>query len=202
MTQRRIYQCAFPYFVTFNALHREWIFEDEKKAELLHEIILNAGILKQHSVYQFCVMPNHVHILCKTVPYRGLENPRFGEKENHSNPRLDFVEWTFQSAKQSQTAKQSYNGIKTHKIICDCGHIHEYDISDFIKSIRGTFSRNMHQGQIWHPRFYDQIIESDKRLKNETNYIINNPIKWDLPVRYQKYPYQFIDNELIDDLFG
>jgi len=79
MSQRRIYQCAFPYFITFNVFDNELMFTDISKAEMLHKIILNAGGLKGHFVYQFCIMPDHVHILCQTKPPKpqsGFSNPR------------------------------------------------------------------------------------------------------------------------------
>jgi REP element-mobilizing transposase RayT len=220
MTQRRIFQCSFPYFITFNVFDGGSMFEDIKKAEILHKIILKAGELKNHFVYQFCIMPDHVHILCKTEPLI----PQSGFC------RADFEEWVFQPAMKSprggsnnlkcgsdipscssgdQQSDQSVTnviaGFQTHSAICknncDCGQIHKSNISDFIKSIRGTFSRMIYEGQIWHPRFYDQIIENEERLSATIDYITDNPIKAGLSRRWQKYPYQFKNDELINDLF-
>jgi putative transposase len=160
MTQRRIYQCAFPYFITFNVLNKERLFDDQKKAEALYEIILQAGELKCHKVYQFCIMPDHVHILCKTTDssHRRLENLRFDG-------------------------------------MMDCGTVgfptRGDTISDFIKSVRGTFSRQIHRGQIWHPRFYDRIIQNEQQLEIIIHYITQNPIKAGLPEKWQHHPYQY-----------
>lgn len=179
MTQRRIYQCAFPYFVTFNVLDREWLFEDKKKAKLLHEIILNAGSLKNHHVYQFCIMPDHVHILCQTLPlqnnlHRGLENPLCARNVGFST-RVTGAD-------------------------CACGQSHIFHISDFIKSIRGTFSRYMKKGRIWHPRFYDQVIGNTDRLHATIEYIVRNPTKANLPKKYHLPPYQYKNDGLIEDV--
>lgn len=182
MTQRRIYQCAFPYFVTFNVLNRECIFENKKKAQLLHKIILNAGRLKTHLVYQFAIMPDHVHILCQTGSHRGLENPRF-DGGGFLDRSVDFP-------------------VRDTVTKCDCNFHHRYNISDFIKSIRGTFSHHMHEGQIWHPRFYDQIIENQDRLESTINYIQNNPTKAELPTKYRRSPYQFKDEKLIEGFYS
>ena len=216
MTQRRIYQCAFPYFITFNVLNGEWIFDDKKKAGLLYEIILNASVLKNHIVYQFCTMPNHAHILCQTksdcglsvphrglsVPHRGLENPLRGGGGNGS---IIHMSQQLQSGLSSPRCNCSVRDINpqcdSSSPQCDCGKKHQYTISDFVKSIRGTFSRKLHKGQIWHPRFYDQIIEDDERLERTINYIIYNPIKWNLAKKYQKYPYQYYNGRLINNLF-
>ncbi len=199
MTQRRIYQCAFPYFVTFNVLDRDWIFEDNQKAEMLHEIILNAGHLKNHLVYQFCIMPDHVHILCQTPyvsrgftgdPSRGLENPHSGWGDQIRNITSN-VGFPTRDATPNPTRDAN----------CNCGHTHQHTISDFIKSIRGTFSRKIHEGQIWHPRFYDQVIEDEDRIRSTLDYITHNPTKAELPKKYHYYPYQYKDDDLVDQLF-
>jgi len=191
VTQRRVYQCSCPYFVTFNVLDNEWIFQDSRKAELLYEIILNAGKLKYHFVYQFCIMPDHVHILCQTkppIPQSGFSNPRCGTDYSKNG----IADWKVRSA----ICINDYM-----KNICDCGRAHKYHISDFIKSIRGTFSRKIHEGQIWHPRFYDKIIDNDDKLWATIDYISNNPIKAGLPKKCRKYPYQFKAHKLMNELF-
>jgi len=180
MTQRRIYQCAFPYHITFNVLNREWFFGDETKTKLLYEIILNAGDIKNHKIYQFCIMPNHVHLLCKTEnphPMRGLENPRCGD---------DGCTHVFRS-----------EGFPT----CDVKNTYKYNISDFIKSIKGTFSRKIHTGNFWQERFHDKIIQTDKQLYAVIDYIAHKPIKAGLPEKWNDYPYQYINDELINELF-
>ena len=176
MTQRRIYQCAFPYHITFNVLNREWFFDDEAKAGLLHEIILNAGDIKNHAIYQFCIMPDHVHLLCKTEPVIGGFRHRTLENVRCRKPG------------EIQTA-------------CDCGMAHEYDVSDFIKSIKGTFSRHIHIGDLWQKRFRDEIIHTDKQLYSAINYITNNPSKAELPEKWNNSPYQYKNHELIEQLF-
>jgi REP element-mobilizing transposase RayT len=210
MTQRRIYQCAFPYLITFNVLNGEWIFENKKKAELLYGLILNAGKLKNHIVYQFCIMPNHVHMLCQTkmhrglsvphrglsVPHRGLENPLCGGGSGDKKQISQSLQSGLSSPRGDETIPRC-----NKKPRCDCGENHKFSISDFIKSIRGTFSRKMHIGQIWHPRFYDRIIETDEGIEKVINYIRHNPNEWNLPKKWKKYPYQYYNKRLINGLF-
>jgi len=176
MTQPRIYQCGLPYHITFNVLNREWIFEDEKKAELLHQIILSAGHLKNHTVYQFAIMPDHVHVLCKTEdadPHHEDFSPRRLENllcEKHNIPRNV--------------------GFPTRGA----------GISDFIKSIKGTFAKQVNMGIVWQPRFHDEIIQTDEQLETVVDYIAYNPIKADLPEKWQKYPYQYKNNDATPSL--
>jgi len=187
MTQRRIYQCDLPYHIAFNVLNRECLpagrhgfFEDGEKAELLHGIILNAGEIKNHIVYQFCIMPDHVHVLCKTQdgsPPRTLERVRCGgrQKHVHHNPRrVPFLR---------------------------CEATHQPDISDFVQSIKGTFSRKMHMGHIWQRRFHDEIIQTDQQLREVIDYITYNPIKAELSKKWDKNPYQYKNDDLIHKLF-
>jgi len=176
MTQRRIYQCAFPYHITFNVLNREWFFDDKEKAECLHQVILNAGKLKDHIVYQFCIMPDHVHILCKTKegpPHRTLEKVRCGG--GNINNTINSRNVPFPG----------------------CGAA----LSNFVQSIKGTFSRKMHMGHIWQRRFHDEIIQTERQLREVIDYITYNPIKAELPEKWGKYPYQYINDDLINDLF-
>ena len=172
MTQRRIYQCARPYHISFNILNHEGFFEDAEKAELLHEVILNAGDIKNHTVYQFCIMLDHVHVLCKTNPAIGGFCPRTLENMLCQKPAE-----------------------------CDCRMEHEFNISDFIKSIKGTFSWKIHIGKLWQKRFRDEIVHSDNQLYKTIKYIIDNPVKAELPEKWHKHPYQYKNNNLIEKLF-
>jgi len=63
MTQRRIYQDEFPYFVTFRMKEGFRLFEEEKYAELLARIIFKTCKIKKYDCLAFQVMPDHVHIL-------------------------------------------------------------------------------------------------------------------------------------------
>jgi len=208
MTQRRIYQCAFPYHITFNILNFEGFFEDIKKAKLLHEIILNACGIKDHNVYQFCIMPDHVHLLCKTKPI--IKNPQIGKIDTQprtsffTQPRTPFFPQPRTPIfPQPRTLENVLcrGKLEVENTECDCGMEHKYNVSDFIKSIKGTFSRKIHIGRLWQTRFRDEIIHSDKQLYLTINYIINNPIKAELPEKWNKHPYEYKNDKLIKELF-
>jgi len=190
MTQRRIYQCAHPYHITFNILNREWFFEDGEKAELLHEIILNASDIKNHTVYQFCIMPDHVHLLCRTNKDDQVVGPPRGMR-NGGNPRT--LENVLCGVDGYTTTRNV--GFPTR------GADQKHNISDFIKSIKGTFAHELNEGKIWQPRFHDEIIQTDQQLREVIAYITHTPIKAELLEKWNEYPYQYKNNELIHDLF-
>ncbi len=51
----------------------------------------------------------------------------------------------------------------------------------FYKSAVTRWSRqNGHPSFTWQARFYDHIIRNDKYLPEIRNYIIDNPLKWEL----------------------
>ena len=66
-----------------------------------------------------------------------------------------------------------------------------YNISDLIQSIKGNFSRKLHMGKIWQPRFYTRVVSTRKYLYTVIEYIKYNPVKAELPIKYSKEPYQY-----------
>ncbi len=168
MTQRRINQNRFPYFVTTNTINGEWWFEDDTYAQLLSEEIFVSAKIKGFNVLSYQIMPNHLHILVYQNGNRTLEKVRFGQVDNVF--LLD--ERTLSSVRSTKNE--------------------EYTISDLMQSIKGNFSRKVHMGNIWQRRFYAEVIDSGQHFQGVINYIKSNPIKDDLPRKYHKMPYQFI----------
>jgi len=65
MTQRRIYQDKYPYFITYNTKNNYPFFADIKKAKLLYKIILISSKKKFFLPYIFSILNNHIHMLVK-----------------------------------------------------------------------------------------------------------------------------------------
>lgn len=80
MTQRRIYQNDFPYFVTFRTSEGAPFFENTEYAESLSRTIFQAGNMKGHNILSFQIMPDHVHVLVHQATAgaetRGGNNPQ------------------------------------------------------------------------------------------------------------------------------
>ena len=51
MTQRRIHQDEYPYFITANTLERAWFFDNVKYAETLYKIIIEEDDNGTHYYY-------------------------------------------------------------------------------------------------------------------------------------------------------
>ncbi len=69
-----------------------------------------------------------------------------------------------------------------------------------MQSIKGNFSRKLHMGNIWQRRFYVEIVDTDRYFRTVIEYIQHNPVEADLPPKYNKMPYQFIDYLKVGEL--
>jgi len=183
MTQRRIYQEEYPYFVTTRTRDNFPLFENIEYAELIRGIILEAGAIKQFDILAFQIMPDHVHLLAmkKHQTDRMLENM-------HSAWDMD-IGFSLERTLSSVRSGVNHKAQPRKKI--------QFTISDLMQSIKGNFSRVIHQGNIWQPRFYAHIVNTDKYLDTVIQYIICNPIKAKLPHKFHILPYQYINWKLI-----
>lgn len=151
MTQRRIYQEEFPYFITTNTLKRQKIFENTHFAVELYDTILKLCRKLHCPVYAFDIMPDHLHILIGTMA--------------------------------------------------------KINISNILQQIKSIYTKNLREKYnfnrpIWQKRFNSRIVDSEERLRNTVNYILNNPIKAGLDKKYQEKPYIYINSKLIDSLLS
>lgn len=179
MTQRRIYQEEYPYFVTFRTCEGCPLFEDGKMAEWMAGYINNAGALKHHEILAYQIMPDHIHVLVH------IEQPRMGDRT------LERV----RSGVMERVAP------KTERTFSNVRSVRTYTISDLIQSIKGNFSRNIHIGNIWQRRFHARIINTSNYLHTVIKYIQNNPAKARLPEKYYHPPYRHVNWPKIPTLF-
>jgi REP element-mobilizing transposase RayT len=186
MTQRRIYQEEYPYFVTFRIRDNYPLFEDDKMAELLANEIIVSSYIKKYDILAYQIMPEHVHLLVyNNTDRRYLKNDRTLESVRSgtvNNGRSTSTERTF-SKVRSDILKQ------------------QFTISDLMQSIKGNFSRKIHMGNIWQKRFYTRIVNNRRYLRTVIGYIKHNPIKAKLSNKYYNPPYRYFDWSKINGLF-
>ena len=65
MTQRRIYQDQSPYFVTTNSFAQYPSFCDDRFARYLSKNIFLFCQEYKFTLYGYCIMPDHLHLLVK-----------------------------------------------------------------------------------------------------------------------------------------
>jgi len=122
VTQRRIYQEEFPYFITFRTMEGYPLFEKSKYAALLSHVLFRSCAMKKYVLYAYCIMPDHVHLLAGHHPnqcsHRTLEKVRWelGECPSHIHPQS-----TLSRVRMNKKVRMN----KT------------YNVSDLMQSIRG-----------------------------------------------------------------
>lgn len=120
---------------------------------------------------EFVVMPNHVHILFHVVT-----------KFNPVEPKLNFVETHHGASLLKRYQSYHFNrlAIKSNQTI-----------PNSINQLKSSVKRQCNQNNLffsWQPRFYDEIINDEDRLKTIKYYIKNNPKNWEEDRLYQKDP--------------
>ncbi len=179
MTQRRIYQEEYPYFITFRTKEGFELFEEMKYARLMADIMFNAGELKQYDVLAYQIMPDHVHLLVYQSSKKNI---------HRAYPSAGALNFEIGSAGRDAHARRNYN------------------VSQLIHAVKSFYCDQIRcQNSINYPifqrRFYTRIISNRKYLKNILWYIGQNPVKSKLSKRYQNMPYQYFNRRLINKLF-
>ena len=151
------------YFVTICTQNRECYFgniadEEMKLSDIgdmankyWHEIPQHFPFVKLHS---FIVMPNHVHGI--------IEIDKIDDGRN-------TVETQNFASLQNQTILKNQFGPQTK------------NLASIIRGFKIGVTKNARQMNpefSWQPRYHDHIIRSEKSYQTISEYILNNPSKW------------------------
>jgi len=121
---------------------------------LWHEILNHA---KQIELGEFVVMPNHIHgILILNEP--------------------PDVETTHALSLRDESPDQPPIGQSRFQ------HQGRNTVSSIVGSYKSAVSKHAHRlglGFAWQSRFYDRIIRNENEFRAITDYIINNPLRWE-----------------------
>ncbi len=198
------------YFVTICTQDKKCLFGDviDEKVQLsaIGEMVADEWqktpqIRKNVSLDTWIIMPNHLHGI--VVINNDVETPRWGVSQisTTQNDRTsnDYVQTPLQGKKEtSQRDVSTIGTAQNSKTSNDCGKTLEGNASicrdgqGKIKSgslgaIIGQFKAQCKKRTIaaghdfsWQTRFYDHIIRNEKSLNKIREYIINNPLKWEL----------------------
>lgn len=168
MTQRRIYQEEYPYFVTTRIKNSLWLFDNDKYAGLLSQEIFKSGEIKGFDILCYQIMPDYLHMLV------------YGNRDHN----IFFSDRTLESVRSGENMKslftkseRTFSKVRSHNNLTRSREGDKYNISDLMQSIKGNFSQKIHQGNIWQKRFYSRIISNEFYLENAIEYIKQNPIK-------------------------
>lgn len=183
MTQRRIHQSEYPYFVTFRTRADLWLFDDIEYAEILRKIMINAGRLKRFDILAYQIMPDHVHILVKQNTFASVAASIHIPRTRASAPAIGGV------------------GVSAPRDGCARGE----NVSQFMHCVKSYFAAEIRNRfginySVLQPRFYTRIVDTDAYLRTVIEYIRYNPVASELPAKYHAAPYQFVDGKKIKRL--
>lgn len=167
------YRWAGAYFITIctqNRLHYFGEIINQKMklsnigviADLLwHQIPHHTKNVELHS---FIVMPNHIHGI--------LIIKKNGDESDDSNDSVETLHAKSLRATSNLTSSHQMANISPKS----------NSISTIIRSYKSAVTKHSHRLGYefqWQTRFHDHIIRDDKSFQNISDYIQNNPAKWD-----------------------
>lgn len=163
------------YFVTICTQGRVCYFGDIVETQLilspLGKIAQSCwNEIPQHFPYvqldSFVVMPNHVHGIIII------------NKSNNANDLTENANVNVSPQSMINTERQkTIGGFAGNK-----NPMLNNNLSRIIRWCKGriTFeSRKIHADFAWQPRYYEHIIRNEQSYQKISDYIINNPVKWD-----------------------
>ncbi|HHB52599.1 MAG TPA: transposase [Saprospiraceae bacterium] len=167
------YRWAAAYFITICTKNRTCYFGDIVNGKM---VLSNVGVLanvflfeiKNHAknveLGEFVIMPNHVHLI---LILNGNDTDMTDlpvVEARHALPLQSANPPEPETIGQKRFQNQGKNSV-----------------SSIIGSYKSAVTRHANRLGFefaWQPRFYDHIIRNEKSFINISNYIINNPLKW------------------------
>ena len=150
----------------------DWIMVLNKYWKIAENVFLNLPAHYENCVLdEFIFMPNHFHwiiIIDTSNLLKVSENSRNNDfiKNNH-------IDWNIFRTGFKPVPTRSY-------------HTKKHWLSEIIRWFKTFSSRNINNNIknkyafSWQRSFFDMIIKNDEQLNKARQYIINNPLKWNL----------------------
>ncbi len=179
------YRWAGAYFITICSKNREHYFGKiiNKKMELSHVGVI-ANLLwyeiKNHSINielgEFVVIPNHLHGILILNDNNPRNNDRINDIKNVETGHALSLQPNIQSNTQPIGTNRFQN-------------IGKNSISSIIGGYKSAVTKHSNRLGFefgWQTRFHDHIIRDEEAFDMISNYIINNPLRWEEDKFYQQ----------------
>lgn len=170
------------YFVTICTQNRQNLFGEIIDGKM---ILNNAGkmiydiwqelkkIFQNIQLHEFVIMPNHIHgiieITIGTKSIVGAESTVGAE----SISALDY-----QNLKRVDMESQRVDMESTPTIPIIIQTFKRYTTTEYIKMVKNN-QLPQFEKRIWQRNYYEHIIRDEKSYFTISEYIINNPLKWE-----------------------
>ena len=188
------YRWAGAYFITICTQNRAHYFGEITEGKMqLSTVGVIADILwyeiKNHAknveLGEFVVMPNHIHGIL-ILNEKGNDNVNNNDNNGDNGDNGDNVETGH--ALSLQTTEQTTERTTEQTIIQNrFQNIGKNSISSIIGGYKSAVSKHCNRLGYefgWQTRFHDHIIRDEKSFQTISEYIINNPAKWEVDKFY------------------
>jgi len=181
------------YFVTICTKNREEFFGEIKDEEMIlneyGEIAKNCWLeipdhFQNAEFDEFIIMPNHIHGIViiandMDVGNADLRSPQIANANNENivNPSAVGNAINENIGNPSAVRNADLRSLQQQRT--------KMYIPKIIHGIKSSVTRKMREKYNdfnfgWQKSYYDQIIRDEKSLDNIRQYIVDNPLKWDL----------------------
>lgn len=176
------YSSVGAYFVTICAWQRTCLFGEVVDGEMVlndsggivsDEWVKTATVRINVELDQFVVMPNHLHAILVISDYVGAK-PVARPKAPDNTATNTSADLQCQATQRRATHRVAPTGPGAGTI----GAIMAQFKSMATKRI--NIIRDTPGGPVWQRNYYERVIRDEHELSRAREYIINNPMKWDL----------------------
>jgi putative transposase len=169
------YSQAGAYFITICSLHRECLFSDIADGKMrlneLGQVVMDCWFaMVEHfpnvQLDEFVVMPNHFHGILQIIESVGAKQEVSASPDFGNNYKQGEAGESFASPLPHGTISGSFAAV----------------IQNFksVSTRKTNKIRNNPGCPVWQRNYYERIIRNDAELERAREYIVNNPLKWEL----------------------
>jgi REP element-mobilizing transposase RayT len=173
------------YFITLCCQNRECLFGQIHNGSM---ILNDAGKMIENEwlnlenrfpnieLHEFIVMPNHFHGILKIVGAALAVAQSTPVRAALVDAQSTLA--VAQNEMETQTIEGQPQGIAPTKTIGDMmGAFKSITTVEYIRGVKNLGWKPF-DGKIWQRNYYEHIIRNEQSYQNISNYIINNPAKW------------------------
>ena len=161
-----------------NIAYHEWVKLTERFAKFELDV--------------FQIMPNHMHGIISLNEFGVGSTLAVDPNTNTKNDGNDIPENKNMGLQNGQPIngqpqglpQRDGNGMGTNTTIGDIIGAYKSLVANGCLEIYK--SKNKTMGKLWQRNYYEHVIRNEQAYQNISNYIINNPIKWDEDTFYNK----------------
>jgi putative transposase len=188
------YSRAGLYFITICCDGRKCCFGEVKNNTMIlnefgniayNEWVKLAERFAKFELDVFQIMPNHMHGIILLNEFGVGSTLAVDRNTNTQNDGNEIFENKNGGTQNGQPINGQPQGLPQHD---GNGTVTNTTIGDMVGAYKSLVangcleiykSKNEMMGKLWQRNYYEHIIRNEQAYQNISNYIINNPVKWD-----------------------